>query len=220
MVRQTSSVAYLIILCATLRAADGTTSSPLVKDPELRRELLERVKVDQDARMALIDWEKARGAQATATTRPTTHDAEHEKLSAAVAAADQANTKWLGQIVNRRGWPTISSVGTDGASAAWLLVQHADANPAFQRRVLDLMAALPKGEVSQTELAYLTDRVLLAEGKKQIYGTQFTLRDGKWQPRDLEDPEHVDQRRAEAGMMSLAEYAKALEDMYGKPSKD
>ena len=68
------------------------------------------------------------------------------------------------------------------ARKAWLLVQHADADVKFQRRCLDLMARLPKGEVSISNLAYLTDRVLLAEGKKQLYGTQFTSVDGKWQP--------------------------------------
>jgi hypothetical protein len=68
------------------------------------------------------------------------------------------------------------------------------------------MAKLPKAEVSQTDLAYLTDRVLLVEGKKQIYGTQFNFSDGKWEPRPLEDPTSVDKRRAEVGLQPLAEY--------------
>ena len=92
---------------------------------------------------------------------------------------DGENTQWLKQIVEQRGWPTKSMVGSDGANAAWLLVQHADADIKFQRKCLDLMAALPKNEVSQTDFAYLTDRVLLAEGKNQLYGTQFDLVDGK-----------------------------------------
>jgi hypothetical protein len=77
------------------------------------------------------------------------------------------------------------------------------------------MTALPKDEVSQRNLAYLTDRVLLAEGKKQIYGTQYHTVDGKMEPKPLEDPENVDRRRAEAGLEPLAEYARQLAEVYG-----
>jgi hypothetical protein len=127
------------------------------------------------------------------------------------------NTKWLKGVVERHGWPTNRLVGADGARAAWLLVQHADADPEFQRRCLELMAKLPKNEVSQSNLAYLTDRVLLAEGKKQLFGTQFTAVDGKWKPRPLEDEANVDKRRAEAGLPPLAEYIKLIEQEYGSP---
>ena len=77
------------------------------------------------------------------------------------------------------------------------------------------MAKLPKHEVSLSKMAYLTDRVLLAEGKKQRYGTQFHSVDGKWQPRPIEDEANVDKRRLENGMMSLVDYAKLLEQNYG-----
>jgi hypothetical protein len=54
--------------------------------------------------------------------------------------------------------------------------------------------------------AYLTDRVLLHEGKPQEYGTQAIARDGRFEPRKLRDPDHVDERRASVGLDSLAEY--------------
>ena len=78
---------------------------------------------------------------------------------------------------------------------------------------------LPKEELSQSNLAYLTDRVLLAEGKKQLYGTQFTVVDGKWKPRPLEDEANVDKRRAEVGLPPLAEYTKLIEQAYGGSKK-
>jgi hypothetical protein len=58
----------------------------------------------------------------------------------------------------------------------------------------------------------------LAEGKKQIYGTQFTSQDGQWQPRPLEDAANVDVRRAEVGLPPLAEYARQLKEVYGAAS--
>jgi hypothetical protein len=148
---------------------------------ELRAELLQRVAADQEARHAL--------------------DAE------AMAAADGENLPWLRQVITDVGWPGKSVVGADGAHAAWLLAQHADRDPAFQRQCLDLLtAAVARGEATVVEQAYLTDRVLLHEGKPQEYGTQAIARDGRFVARNLRDPEHVDQRRASVGLGSLAGY--------------
>ena len=200
---------------------DPKKAAPSVKDPALRQELLDRVKTDQAARMALINWMKKHGAGGIVVINQLTPEqkAENEKLSAAVEKADTENTKRLTEIVDKHGWPTISLVGKDGANAAWLLVQHADKDPKFQRKCLDLMTSASKADVSQIEVAYLTDRVLLAEGKKQRYGTQFMSANGKWEPRPLEDPANVDQRRKEVGLPPLAEYVKQLESLYGKAGK-
>jgi len=77
---------------------------------------------------------------------------------------DSGNTAWLMTIVERVGWPGRSLVGADGAHAAWLLAQHADLSPLFQRRFLELLRhAVERGEASSADLARLTDRV--HEGK-------------------------------------------------------
>lgn len=73
---------------------------------------------------------------------------------------DRDNTRWLDELVQRQGWPTRSVVGEKAAQAAWLLVQHGDQDPAWQRRCLDLMHAVPNDGVSPADVAYLTDRVL------------------------------------------------------------
>jgi hypothetical protein len=149
-------------------------------DDGLRAELLRRVEVDQVARKALdVDG---------------------------MLEADGENLPWLKGVVAEHGWPGASLVGTDGAHAAWLLAQHADADPAFQRHCLGLLAAaVEAGEATPVDQAFLTDRVLLAEGKQQEYGTQLTSRGGKWVPNNLRDPDGVDQRREAAGMEPLAE---------------
>src|SRR5262249_30379594 len=95
----------------------------------------------------------------------------------------------------------------DGANAAWLLVQHADADPKFQRQCLDLMTPLLRDkEVSPQDYAYLTDRVLLAEGEKQQYGTQLVVAGDKFEPRPIQDAENIEKLRAEVGLPPLAEY--------------
>jgi hypothetical protein len=74
----------------------------------------------------------------------------HDRLWDDVAKIDAANTLWLKEVVSERGWPTYSDVGIDGGDAAWLILQHADDDPEFQRQCLELMESLPKKEVSLT----------------------------------------------------------------------
>ena len=215
----------LLMLCLSWSAAladDASRSAP-VEQPELQNELLRRTKIDQQVRQEQIKWMKDHGPKGVANlANPAALDeaeaAEFAKLAAKMKAVDAENTKWLHEVVERHGWPGRSLVGKDGAKAAWLLVQHADADPKFQRFCLDRMAELPEGEVSPANAAYLTDRVLLAEGKKQRYGTQFIFVDGKPQVRPLEDEANVDHRRAEVGLPPLADYAKVIEEQFGARS--
>lgn len=208
----------LLLLLITVAQADDPPKASAVKEPALRAEILKRTEEDQKARFAWINWMKANSSSST-EKQSDEKKAEREKIFLEVKEADEKNTKWLKEIVAKHGWPTYTLIGKDGAQAAWLLVQHADADPKFQRLCLDLMTKLPKTEISLSNVAYLTDRVLLAEGKKQLYGTQFTTINGKSQPRPLEDEKNVDKRRAEMGLSTLAEYAKQIEKMYGPAPK-
>jgi DNA-directed RNA polymerase subunit RPC12/RpoP len=136
-----------------------------------------------------------------------------------VVSGDADNLAWLKEIVNEVGWLGQSMVGEDGAHAAWLLAQHADQDPAFQRRCLELLnQAVASGEASPADLAYLTDRVLLADGKPQEYGTQFVGYERGWVPRRLRDPEKVDERRAGMGLGTLAENVALMAAEYGPPT--
>ncbi len=132
---------------------------------------------------------------------------------------DRENTAWLRGVVDRTGWPGRGRVGPEGANAAWLLVQHADRDRAFQKRCLALMEeAARNGEASRQGVAYLTDRVLVGEHQKQRYGTQTQARDGKYVPYPIEDEAGVDRRRAEVGLPPLEQYLKQVNEMYQQPS--
>jgi hypothetical protein len=54
---------------------------------------------------------------------------------------DADNTTWLDALMRARGWPGPSMAERDGAHAAWLLAQHADATAELQRVFLDAMRA-------------------------------------------------------------------------------
>ena len=72
------------------------------------------------------------------------------------------------------------------------------------------------GELGAQDNALLADRVLLAKGKKQRFGTQFTGFGDHMQMEPLEDPPHVDQRRARLGLSPLADYTCMLRVFYGQ----
>lgn len=214
-----------VLLCSVAlvsRAADDNAKPAAVKQPELQSELIRRFKADQTARQVLVDWLKQNGSGGDFSGNKLSDEkkAEFKKLADAVTKADEENTAWLKEVVAKHGWPSFSLVGKEGAFDAWLLVQHADADPKFQRQCLDLMTKLPKSEVQKDNLALLTDRVLLAEGKKQLYGTQFEITDGKLVSRNLADPENVDKRRAEVGLEPLEKYLEDSAKFYGaSPAK-
>jgi hypothetical protein len=216
---------FLWLTLAGVSSAADEPKSPAVKEPELRLELLRRAKADQDVRGAVAQWMKQFGDSEPAdeatfeASLDAARKAEFQRFAETMKRIDQENTERLGEIIERYGWPTSTLVGKDGANAAWLLVQHADLSPRFQRKCLDQMTKVPRDQISQGDVAYLTDRVLLAEGKKQVYGTQFTLVNGKCKPRPLEDEANVDQRRKEVGLPPLAEYLKEAESFYGTGSK-
>lgn len=107
-----------------------------------------------------------------------------------------------------RGWPGRSLVGEQGAEHAWLLAQHADRQLEFQRHALALLrVAVAAGEATNRQLAYLSDRVCMNEGREQIYGTQMGgVRDGTVVPWPIQAPETVDDRRAAMSLDALATY--------------
>jgi hypothetical protein len=101
--------------------------------------------------------------------------------------------------------------------AAWLLTQHADADPVFQARALRLMEALvAAGEVSKPNYAYLYDRFMLKLSGKQRYGTQWGACEGTVRPlRPLEDEARLDELRAEMEMPPIEDYARTMDRNFG-----
>ncbi|MFF7874135.1 DUF6624 domain-containing protein [Streptomyces californicus] len=114
----------------------------------------------------------------------------------------------LGQIMAEYGWPTTDMVGEEAARAAWLIAQHADRQLDVQRRALQLMQqAASAGAASWRDLAFLHDRTRVNEGRKQTYGTQIAgVKDGAPVPWPCDEPERMDELRAEVGIEPFDEY--------------
>jgi hypothetical protein len=58
------------------------------------------------------------------------------------------------------------------------------------------------------------------ENQPQIYGTQWVQQDGKFLLYSVEDEEHLDRRRAEMGLSTIAEYKKQIQAAYQLNDED
>lgn len=120
---------------------------------------------------------------------------------------NKTNVKQLEQIISKYGWPRATDFGGVGVGAAFLIIQHS--NLELQKKYLPLLEEAAKNkEANWEEVALMTDRILTAENKPQIYGSQVTYNEKtkKYELFPIKDPQYVDKRRAEKGMMPLKDY--------------
>jgi hypothetical protein len=195
---------------ATVRIIPSSSQSAgdsSIAYPALRQELLKRLERDQAIR---DEWIKK---------RTDTHGA---RLEARMRDIDSSNNTRMKEIVKEFGWPGPELVGEDGRDAAFILIQHGDYQ--FQKEVLPLVREAYRADKLPGQFyALLLDRVLVREGKPQVYGTQAKSAD-KWKGHEpvldpIEDKANVDKRRAEVGLPPLAEYLVTLKRMYSPKDK-
>jgi hypothetical protein len=135
----------------------------------------------------------------------------HELLELATRATDPASADRLWSVLDDlETWPGVALVGEDGAHAAWLIAQLADLG--LQQRALEhLEIAVDRGDAPPAHHACLLDRVRMATGRPQVYGSQVVERaDGELAPWPIESPEGVDERRARVGMGPLDAHTQAI----------
>ena len=130
---------------------------------------------------------------------------------------DRKNTERMKRIIKKYGWPTVQLAGRKASQNAWLLIQHADRDVIFQNKCLKLIEKSYKNNprlINPANIAYLTDRVLTNQGKKQIFGTQFYRnRNGKFVPRLIRNIRNLEKRRAKYGLTPFRKYQKEFKKL-------
>ena len=127
---------------------------------------------------------------------------------------DSQLTADLKAIVAKSGWPTIRLVGIDASNGAMLVLTHTQ-DHAWQLSLLPLLEKLAdEGRIDGLPLAFVIDKELVAEGKLQRYGTQFTRVDDGIGMYGVEDPGGLDAARTRVGLPPIEEYRRQLEAMY------
>lgn len=125
---------------------------------------------------------------------------------------DSNNLIKVEKILTEYGWLGTDIVGEEGNSTLFLVIQHA--NTKTQLKYLPMFReAVKSGNAKACDLALMEDRVLLAQGEKQIYGSQLgvDMKTNEYLLSPMIDPDNVDKRREEVGLMPLAEYLNHFE---------
>jgi len=155
---------------------------------------------DQTIRYLLPDAEKRFGRES---------DAYKWFRSELMTRNDSVVLNRITDIIEKNGWMGISEVGVLANQTFWLVIQHAPLD--VQKKYLPVLEhSVRNGESKAEYLAFLQDRVLMREGKKQLYGTQ-----SRWDKKikknviwSITDYKTVNQRRAQVGLGSIEDYAK------------
>jgi len=138
-----------------------------------------------------------------------------KRVGLKIISIDKRNTQKAKEIIRKYGWPSFDLVGKRASNAFWLIIQHADLDMKFQAECLSLLKRAVKDEQAHPKCeAYLTDRVLVNQAKKQLYGTQF-YRDkrGSLVPRPIEDMKNLNKRRKFVGLKPFKEHLKEMKEM-------
>lgn len=119
------------------------------------------------------------------------------------AKEDHRNQELIISILEKCGMPTLNEVNQEQMSAIWLGLQHTENK--YRIKYFPLIEkAVKNGDLSKGQYALMKDRILMDEGKPQIFGSQ--IKNGKLY--DLEKPETVNKRRQEMGLEPIEDYLK------------
>jgi hypothetical protein len=120
---------------------------------------------------------------------------------------DKENLEQVLGIIQNCGFPRLATVGKDGMSAIFYVIQHGTRKIMEQYLPAIKQSAL-NGELDLQHVAAMEDRVLLSGGEKQKYGTQFLFGDkpGIYKLEPLEDPKNVNERRKAMGLEPLEDF--------------
>jgi hypothetical protein len=203
-VRTSVAIGAVVLGCAKPPTMQPVQREPL---PGLRVEIAARVATDQAVQRDLSNAIQAGLPVGPAASRQD--------------SVFNANLEWMRGVLAQHSWPGRRLVGEEGSHGAWILLQHADRDTALQRTALRLLeSAVQSGDASRGDLAYLTDRVRVAEGRPQVYGTQLQYDNrGCASPRPTEEPAQLDARRASAGLEPVAEYIRRTMTFLGRDAQ-
>lgn len=147
------------------------------------------------------------------------HSKKVDSLYAGMSFQDSIDLGIVTHILDTYGWVGTDSIGPEGSTTLWTVIQHSDLD--VQQKYLPLMrTAVQQGRAHANELAYLEDRVALEEGRKQSYGTQFQInkKTHKYTVAPIEDEPNVNRRRAAIGLEPLEDYAREAGIVYKLPA--
>ena len=131
----------------------------------IRNELLTIHLRDQGIRFMVIDAE--------ATNNPA-----EKELRKIMKKIDSNHIKYIQYILDNYGWPSTEDIGEDASHTLFLCLQHIDDKDIQMKYLPVLKEAVAQGNATPWYYAFLTDRIKMNLGEKQIFGSQ-TIKIGR-----------------------------------------
>ena len=184
-----------------------------IKYPEIHAALLEKVYAERVYRNMLY-FKRLRG--------PALPEYSIDGLRELVRRSYEDSCSLLKEWLREFGFLGWRQIGHRALRVSWLIAQHADMDPFFREDYLDqFRQALNLDNASYEGFAYLTDRVRVEKGERQIYGTQV-LRSRKEESVShedggaislwpVEDEARLDERRKAVGLSPIGSYYAVIE---------
>lgn len=119
---------------------------------------------------------------------------------------DSTNVKIVSDLLSKNGWMGSDLIGNHTLTI-FIVIQHA--NLEIQEKYLPLFqSARDEGELDPASVAMLEDRINVAKGLPQLYGSQLTVdENGQTVFAEIFEPEKVNERRLEVGLGPIEDYA-------------
>lgn len=135
---------------------------------------------------------------------------------------DSINLLRIESIIKKYGYPGKSMVGEPENETVWFVIQHSNK---IDKYFPLIKKAGKNGELDPIKVAMMEDRMLMYQGKEQLYGSQGKTIFLVWPPTKQEDgkmiiwpiknPDEVNQLRKKIGFKStIEEYAESLNIRY------
>lgn len=142
-------------------------------------------------------------------------DPEQLRRRSQLGLVERSNGLRLRALLADCGWPLRSAHGEQAGQDAWKLVRQAGQDLALQKvAAFHLEQAVDRGEAQGRELAQLVDRIAVAEGRPQRYGTRMRQVNAcVWAVYPVDDLAQVAQRRRQLGLPALEEQERMANEM-------
>ncbi len=121
------------------------------------------------------------------------------------------NGEKLDSLINLHGWPRQNFVGQAQTRAAAVVMIYSDVD--IQKKyVHEIEKAVEYNEIEGIYLAIICDKILISDGEKQLYGTQYLYNDSTemMEIAPIENEIDLDKRRIELGLDSMDVYLEGL----------
>ena len=168
-----------------------------VENEELSREILRMAEEDQAVRKPFMEGRMPNEAE-----------------TKVMRERDEADTKRMNEILDKYGFPGVKLVGIKATRSFIMMLLHSPSLELMKRALPHVERAARRKEIPPDDFASLNDRVLVNEGKPQLYGANFNFVGDKAVLAPTQDIAHLDERRRKLGLPPIREYALFLAELY------